>query len=155
MVLGKEAAPFSGGGTGLNLHNLPQLSQFLDLLDGPELCWSRGCLADLMHSACSLPGSTWSRSTPRDPFRCPGMRLLRLHCDGPATTSAPTPAASAGVAAAAAPGTWGENAAGRAKRREGGPTLRAVIIHSFTCLSSINLSTVFLYCLCVCVFISS
>lgn len=56
--------------------------------------------------------STWSRSTPRDPFRCPGMRLLRLHCDGPATTSAPTPAASAGVAAAAAPGMKIENGHG-------------------------------------------
>lgn len=51
-----------------------------------------------------LPSSTQDPRPQRHPFRCPGMRLLRQRCNPPATT-APTPAASAGAAAAVARGT--------------------------------------------------
>lgn len=58
----------------------------------------------LTHPLFHVPSSTQDPRPQRHPFRCPGMRLLRQRCNPPATT-APTPAASAGAAAAVARGT--------------------------------------------------
>lgn len=58
----------------------------------------------LAHPLFHVPPSTQDPRPQRHPFRCPGMRLLRQRCNPPATT-APTPAASAGAAAAVARGT--------------------------------------------------